>query len=112
MAWAERKEAWGSHHVSSIISDDKLQELRDRVDLIAVVQRRVPLKKSGHDWKGLCPFHGEKTPSFYVVPDKRMFHCFGCGATGDAIKFVMQLDGKSFREAAEQLAAEAGVDLK
>jgi len=94
------------------ISDDKLQELRDRVDVVAVVQRRVGLKKSGRDWKGLCPFHGEKTPSFYVVPDKRIFHCFGCGATGDAIKFVMQLDGKSFREAAEELAGEAGVDLK
>jgi DNA primase len=94
------------------ISDEKLQELRDRVDVVAVVQRRVGLKKSGRDWKGLCPFHGEKTPSFYVVPDKHIFHCFGCGATGDAIKFVMQLDGKSFREAAEQLAAEAGIELK
>jgi DNA primase len=93
------------------ISDEKLQELRDRVDLIAVVQRRVPLKKSGHDWKGLCPFHGEKTPSFYVIPDKRMFHCFGCGVSGDAIKFVMQVEGRSFREAVEQLAGEAGVDL-
>ena len=93
------------------ISDEKLQDLRDRVDLVAIVQRRVPLKKSGRDWKGLCPFHGEKTPSFYVVPDKRIFHCFGCGATGDAIKFVMQLDGKSFREAIESLAMEAGVEL-
>ncbi len=93
------------------ISDDKLQELRDRVDVVAVVQRRVPLKKSGRDWKGLCPFHGEKTPSFYVVPDKKLFHCFGCGVSGDAIKFVMQSEGRSFREAVEQLAAEAGVDL-
>src|SRR3982751_3235758 len=93
------------------ISDDKLQELRDRVDLVAVVQRRVPLKKSGHDWKGLCPIHGEKTPSFYVGPDKKMFHCFGCGVSGDAIKFVMQTEGRSFREAVEQLAGEAGVDL-
>ena len=93
------------------LSDEKLQELRDRVDLVAVVQRRVPLKKSGHDWKGLCPFHGEKTASFYVVPDKRMFHCFGCGVSGDAIKFVMQMEGRSFREAVELLAAEAGIDL-
>src|SRR5437870_3903935 len=93
------------------ISDEKLQELRDRTDIVQVVQRRVPLKKSGHDWKGLCPFHGEKTPSFYVVPDKKMFHCFGCGVSGDAIKFVMQLEGRSFREAVEQLAADAGVDL-
>jgi DNA primase len=97
-------------HVSSI-SDERLQDLRDRVDLVAVVQRRVPLKKSGRDWKGLCPFHGEKTPSFYVVPDKKMFHCFGCGASGDAIKFVMQVEGRSFRAAVEQLATEAGVDL-
>jgi DNA primase len=93
------------------ISDEKLQELRDRVDVVAVVQRRVPLTKSGRDFKGLCPFHGEKTPSFYVVPDKRIFHCFGCGATGDAIKFVMQLDGKGFREAIESLAAEVGLEL-
>ena len=93
------------------ISDEKLQELRDRVDVVAVVQRRVPLKKSGRDWKGLCPFHGEKTPSFYVVPDKKMFHCFGCGVSGDALKFVMQTEGRSFREAVELLAAEAGVDL-
>jgi len=97
-------------HLASI-SDEKLQELRDRVDLVAVVQRRVPLKKSGRDWKGLCPIHGEKTPSFYVVPDKKMFHCFGCGVSGDAIKFVMQVEGRSFREAVEQLANEAGVDL-
>src|SRR5258706_4781705 len=93
------------------ISDEKLQELRDRVDIVGVVQRRVPLKKSGRDWKGLCPFHGEKTPSFYVVPDKKMFHCFGCGVSGDALKFVMQTDGRSFREAVQQIAAEAGGDL-
>src|SRR5438445_4168606 len=102
--------ALAASHLASI-SDEKLQELRDRVDLVAVVHRRVPLKKSGHDWKGLCPFHGEKTSSFYVVPDKKMFHCFGCGVSGDAIKFVMQTEGRSFREAVEQLANEAGVDL-
>jgi DNA primase len=94
------------------ISDEKLQEVRDRVDVAQVVGRRVQLKKSGHDYKGLCPFHGEKTPSFFVVPDKKMFHCFGCGATGDAIKFVMQSEGKPFREAVEQLAQEAGIKLE
>jgi DNA primase len=93
------------------ISDEKLQELRDRADVVAVVQRRVPLKKSGRDWKGVCPFHGEKTPSFYVVPDKKLWHCFGCGASGDAIKFVMQMESRSFREAVEGLAQEFGVDL-
>jgi DNA primase len=93
------------------ISDEKLQEVKDRADIVAVVQRRVPLKKSGHDWKGLCPFHGEKTPSFYVVPDKKMWNCFGCGAGGDVIKFVMQSENKSFRETVEQLASEFGVVL-
>src|SRR5207248_2355802 len=99
-----------ARHLASI-SDEKLQELRDRVDLVAVVQRRVPLKKSGRDWKGLCPFHGEKASSFYVVPDRKRFRCFGCGVSGDAIKFVMQMEGRSFRDAVEQLAGEAGVDL-
>src|SRR2546430_7874495 len=102
--------ALAASHLASI-SDEKLQELRDRVDLVAVVHRRVPPKKRGHDWKGLCPFHGEKTSSFSVVPDKKMFHCFGCGVSGDAIKFVMQMEGRSFRESVEQLANEAGVDL-
>ncbi|MFL5275093.1 MAG: DNA primase [Myxococcales bacterium] len=94
------------------ISDDKLQELRDRVDVVQVVGRRVQLKKSGRDFKGLCPFHGEKTPSFYVVPDKHIFHCFGCGATGDAIRFLMQAEGRSFRDAVEELARDAGVALE
>ena len=94
------------------ISDEKLQELRDRVDVAQVVARRVQLKRSGHDLRGLCPFHGEKTPSFYVVPDKRIYHCFGCGKTGDAIRFVMEMEGRSFREAVEQLATEFGVTLE
>src|SRR5260370_23086655 len=89
------------------ISDEKLQELRDRVDLVAVVQRRVPLKKSGHHWQGLWPIHGEKTPSFYVIPDKKMFQRFGCGASGEAIKFLMQVERRSFRDAVVQRAASA-----
>ena len=94
------------------ISDEKLQELRDRVDLEQVVGRRVQLKRTGKDLRGLCPFHGEKTPSFYVVPHKRMYNCFGCGKHGDAIRFVMELEGRSFREAVEQLATEFGVTLE
>src|SRR3954465_13874108 len=107
---AARGVPWGSAKLGSI-SDEKLQDLRDRVDVVAVVQRRVPLKKSGRDWKGLCPFHGEKSPSFYVVPDKKLWRCFGCGASGGAIKFVMQMESRSFREAVEGLAQEFGVDL-
>src|SRR3989449_8992147 len=100
--------ALAARHLASI-SDERLQELRDRVDLVAVVQRRVPLKKSGHDWKVLCPFHGEKTSSFYIVPDKKLLHFFGCGVSGDAIKFVMQTEGRSFRVAVQLLANEARV---
>src|SRR5260370_35670127 len=81
------------------ISDEKLQELRDRVDLVAVVQRRAQLKKSGRDLRGLCPFHGEKTPSFYVRPDNRIFHCSGGGRHAEPIKFVTERQDKSFPEA-------------
>ena len=86
-----------------------LDELRARTPLSAVIGRRVRLAKSGRQWKGCCPFHGEKTPSFYVYDDH--FHCFGCGVHGDAISFVMQSQGASFPEAVEQLASEAGLEV-
>ncbi len=86
-----------------------LDELRARTPLAGVIGRRVQLARSGRQWKGCCPFHGEKTPSFYVYDDH--FHCFGCGAHGDAIGFVMQSQGTGFMEAVEQLAAEAGLDV-
>ena len=86
-----------------------LDELRARTPLPAVIGRRVRLTRSGRNWKGNCPFHGEKTPSFYVYDDH--FHCFGCGAHGDAIGFVMQSQGAGFMEAVEQLATEAGLDV-
>jgi DNA primase len=86
-----------------------LDELRARTPLPAVIGRRVRLTRSGRQWRGNCPFHGEKTPSFYVYDDH--FHCFGCGAHGDAIGFVMQSQGAAFMEAVEQLAAEAGLDV-
>ena len=86
-----------------------LDELRARTPLPAVIGRRVRLARSGRQWKGNCPFHGEKTPSFYVYDDH--YHCFGCGAHGDAIGFVMQSQGAGFMEAVEQLAAEAGLDV-
>ena len=86
-----------------------LEELRARTPLAAVIGRRMKLARSGRQWKGCCPFHGEKTPSFYVYDDH--FHCFGCGAHGDAISFVMQAQGAGFMEAVEMLAAEAGLDV-
>jgi len=86
-----------------------LEELRARTPLAPLIGRRTKLARSGRQWKGCCPFHGEKTPSFYVYDDH--FHCFGCGAHGDAISFVMQSQGAGFMEAVEQLAAEAGLEV-
>ncbi len=88
---------------------DFLEELRGRTPLPALIGRRMRLARSGRQWKGCCPFHGEKTPSFYVYDDH--YHCFGCGVHGDAISFVMQAQGAGFMEAVAQLAAEAGLDV-
>src|SRR3954447_10711613 len=88
-----------------------LDELRARVSLAEVVGRHMRLIKRGREYIGLCPFHNEKTPSFHVVEDKGFYHCFGCGAHGDAIGFLMQTGKLSFPEAVEQLAAEAGMEV-
>lgn len=90
---------------------DFLDQLRSRVSLPAVIGRRVKLTRKGKEHQGLCPFHNEKTPSFTVVEDKGFYHCFGCGAHGDVISFVMQTEGLSFPEAVEKLAAEAGLEV-
>ena len=86
-----------------------LDELRARTPLPGLIGRKTRLLKSGRNWKGCCPFHGEKTPSFYVYDDH--FHCFGCGAHGDAVSFVMRAEGAQFMEAVERLASEAGLDV-
>src|SRR5690242_4222030 len=88
-----------------------LDELRRRLSLAEVVGRRVRLVRKGREFSGLCPFHKEKTPSFYVVEDKGFFHCFGCGAHGDVIGFTMQADNLPFPEAVERLAGEAGLEV-
>ena len=86
-----------------------LDELRSRISLSGLIGRRVKLVRRGREFAGLCPFHHEKTPSFYVVDDKSFFHCFGCGAHGDAIGFAMRADNLDFIEAVEKLAGEAGL---
>jgi DNA primase len=88
-----------------------VEDLKSHVDIVQIVQERVPLRKMGATWKGLCPFHGEKTPSFHVNGDKGFFHCFGCGVGGDVIKFVELSDKVSFPEAVRQLAARAGLTV-
>lgn len=86
-----------------------LDELRARVALSPVVGRRVKLVRAGREWKGCCPFHNEKTPSFYVNDDKGFYHCFGCGAHGDAIRFLTEVEGLPFMEAVKTLASGAGM---
>jgi DNA primase len=88
-----------------------LDEIRARVALAGPVGRRVKLAKRGREHVGLCPFHNEKTPSFTVSEDKGFYHCFGCGAHGDVIGFVMRAEGLSFPEAVERLAGEAGLQV-
>ncbi|HKQ64960.1 MAG TPA: DNA primase [Methylomirabilota bacterium] len=88
-----------------------LDDIRAAVDIVDLVGRFVNLRKAGSHWKGLCPFHAEKTPSFTVNPQKNIFHCFGCGVGGDAFGFVMRQDRLSFPEAVRALAKSAGVAL-
>jgi DNA primase len=94
-----------------LIPDDKIAEVRDRTDIVALIGEYVSLRKAGTSWKGLCPFHNEKSPSFNVTPSKQFFHCFGCGKSGDVFTFLQEIEGKSFIEAVRSLAQKAGVDL-
>lgn len=95
-----------------LIPEHKIQEVLERVDLVALVSRHVELKKSGRSFKGRCPFHQEKTASFHVTPELHRFKCFGCQAGGDAIAFIQRYLGKSFVDAVRDLAREVGVDLE
>jgi len=88
-----------------------IDELIARADIVELIGERVPLKKSGREYKACCPFHDEKTPSFWVSPDKQFFHCFGCGAHGTALGFLMQYDQLSFLEAVEELARRLGLEI-
>jgi len=88
-----------------------IDDLLARVDVVDVVDSRVKLKKSGKNYSACCPFHNEKSPSFTVSPDKQFYYCFGCGASGTALKFVMEFDGLSFPDAVEKLAAQAGMEV-
>ncbi len=93
------------------IPEDMIDKIRTDVDIVDVVSQYIPLKKQGRNYFGLCPFHGEKTPSFSVAPDKQIFHCFGCKIGGNVYSFLMEIEGWSFPEAVQHLADKAGVDL-
>jgi DNA primase len=94
-----------------VIAQGFIQDLLGRIDIVDVVGRAVALKKAGQNYLGLCPFHGEKTPSFTVSPSKQFFHCFGCGAHGSAIGFLMDHRGLGYVEAVQELAQLAGVQV-
>jgi DNA primase len=93
------------------IPKEKIEEVRDRASIVQVVNEYVPLTKRGHNHVGLCPFHSEKTPSFTVNEEKKIFYCFGCNATGNVITFLMKKDGLAFPEAVRALASRYGITI-
>ncbi len=97
--------------MATMIPDDKKEEVRGAADIVEVVEDYVKLKRSGRSWKGLCPFHDEKTASFHVTPDLGIYKCFGCGESGDVFNFVMEMEGVGFVEAMRSLADRYGVSL-
>ena len=88
-----------------------IDELLSRVDIVDVINRRVPLKKTGKNYSARCPFHEEKTPSFSVNPDKQFYYCFGCGAGGNAVGFIMDYERQDFPSAVDNLAHIAGLEV-
>ncbi|MBS4209083.1 DNA primase [Bacillus sp. FJAT-50079] len=97
--------------MSARIPEEKINELRQSIDIVEVISNYVQLKKQGRNYFGLCPFHGENTPSFSVSTDKQIYHCFGCGAGGNVFTFLMEIDGVSFQEAARKVAELSNVEL-
>jgi len=93
------------------IPEDVIQNLRDNADIVEIVSREVALKRAGGSFKGCCPFHEEKTPSFHVYPDGAHYHCFGCGEHGSAIDFLMKRGGLGFRDALEELSRQTGIPI-
>lgn len=93
------------------IPQEFLDQLLSRVDLVEIVNSRTPLRRAGREFMACCPFHAEKTPSFSVSPSKQFYHCFGCGAHGNAIGFLMDYERLEFLDAVEELARHAGLEV-
>lgn len=88
-----------------------IQRIKDSIDLAIIIGQAIKLRRQGSAWVGLCPFHGERSPSFYVIPDRGFYHCFGCGKHGDAFTWIMERDGLTFQEAIEYWAQSLGIDI-
>lgn len=93
-------------------SRDSIEEIRSRLNILEIVSEYVTIKRGGKSYKGLCPFHAEKTPSFNVSEEFQTWHCFGCGEHGDIFAFIMKVENLTFAEALERLAKRAGVDIE
>src|SRR4051794_40133683 len=98
--------------MSDRIAEETINEIRQASDIVDIISEYVQLKKQGRNYFGLCPFHGENSPSFSVSPDKQIFYCFGCGAGGNVFSFLMELEGASFSEAALKIAERSGIELE
>jgi DNA primase len=95
-----------------MIPEDKVREVAERLSIVEVVSEYVQLRRAGANYTGLCPFHAEKTPSFNVNPAREIFHCFGCGAGGNAFSFIMKIEGLSFPEAVKLMARKTGIEIE
>ena len=96
----------------ALIKRESIERVVDAADMVAIVSARTPLRRVGARWTGRCPFHEERTPSFSVNPERKLFHCFGCGKGGDLIAFVRETEGLDFAEAVEWLGDRTGVELE
>lgn len=97
--------------MSNLLNEDLIQEIREKNEIVGVISQYLHLKRTGANYKALCPFHNEKTPSFVVSPSKQIFHCFGCGVGGDVITFIMKYENLDFKEAIKLLADRAGIEI-
>ncbi|PIR60645.1 MAG: DNA primase, partial [Candidatus Pacebacteria bacterium CG10_big_fil_rev_8_21_14_0_10_45_6] len=89
----------------------QIQSIKEATDIVAVIGSRITLQGAGAQFKGLCPFHAERSPSFFISPELQRYKCFGCGESGDVFNFLQKYDGLSFQETLEELAEAAGIEL-
>jgi len=100
------------YRLTAMIPEDKVREVAERLSIVEVVSEYVQLRRAGANYTGLCPFHAEKTPSFNVNPAREIFHCFGCGAGGNAFSFIMKIEGLSFPEVVKLMARKTGIEIE